>query len=152
MHTSTHTHARAHTRETSSKKAQRRAALDIDWLTSLPLLSVLLFILRVLLFLLVLFFRAQAGGSCHVGRHLKGLQGLGVAEGAAVVVEKPAEGELVEGVLWVLPLRGAEHVQRSGAVPAVTPGSGATLLLHGVEVGRVHRMGDLGPVGGRLLP
>lgn len=85
-------------------------------------------------------------------RRLAGFRGLRVAEGAAVVVEKPAEGELVEGVLWVLPLRGAKHVQSPGAVPTVAPRSGATFLLHGVEVGRVHRVGDLGAVGGRLLP
>lgn len=85
-------------------------------------------------------------------RRLAGFRGLRVAEGAAVVVEKPAEGELVEGVLWVLPLRRAKHVQSPGAVATVAPRSGATLLLHGVEVGRVHRVGDLGAVGGRLLP
>lgn len=85
-------------------------------------------------------------------RRLTGFRGLRVAEGAAVVVKKSAEGELVEGVLWVFPLRGAKHVQSPGAVPTVAPRSGATFLLHGVKVGRVHWMGDLGAVGGWLLP
>lgn len=69
-----------------------------------------------------------------------------------MVIKEPAEGELIEGMLRVLPVWGAEHVQGSGAVPAVTPCTGAALLLDRVKVGRVHWVGNLGPVGGRLLP
>lgn len=55
-------------------------------------------------------------------------------------------------MLRVLPVGRAEQVQRPRAVLTVAPRAGAALLLNGVKVGRVHRMGDLGLVGCRLLP
>lgn len=143
MHTSTHIRIK-----------RGGAALNIHRLTSLPLLSLLLFIfiLLFLLLLLLLLFLAPAGGPCDARQRLAGLEQFRVAEGAAVVVEESAEGELIEGVLWVFPVRGAEQVQRRGAVPTVAPRPGAALLLHRVKVGCVHWVRDLGPVRGRLLP
>lgn len=102
--------------------------------------------------MLVLLFWTHAGGSSDAWQHLTGLRWLRVAEGTSVIIEESTEGEFVESVLWVLPMRGAEQVQCPGAVPAVAPCPGAALLLNRVEVRCVHRMGDLGPVRGRLLP
>lgn len=154
MHKYTQTHLCSMHTTTHIRIQRGRAALNIHRLTSLSLLSLLLFILilLVLLLLLILLFWAHAGGSCDAWQRLAGLERFRVAEGAAVVIEESAEGELIEGVLWVLPVRGAEHVQRRGAVPAVAPRSGAALLLHGVKVGCVHWVRDLGPVRGWLLP
>lgn len=76
--------------------------------------------------------------------------GLGAAVRVAVIVKKAAEGELVEGVLWVLavPEPGAQRVV---VVAVVAP---ELIWVHGVEVGRVCTVGDLGHVGRRmwLLP
>ena len=132
----------------------KSSALHVHWLTSLSLLFSILFIFFFVIQVPLVLFRLlpHAAGSCDARWHLAGLKRLGVAERAAVVIKEPAEGEFVEGVLWVLPMRGEEYVQSSGAVPAVTPCPGAALLLHRVKVGRVHWVGDLGPVGGRLLP
>ena len=75
---------------------------------------------------------------------------LGAPERVAVVVEEPPEGELVEGVLGVPAARGAQRIPGLGAVlAAVLPGA---LLVHWVEVGRVHGVADRGHVGGRLPP
>lgn len=76
--------------------------------------------------------------------------GFGAAVRVAVVVEEAAEGELVEGVLRVLavPEPGAQRVV---VVAVVAP---ELVGVHGVEVGRVRTVGDLGYVRRRmrLLP
>ncbi|TNN53105.1 hypothetical protein EYF80_036687 [Liparis tanakae] len=127
-------------------------SLHVHRLAPLPLLSLLLLVIVVLFLFFSFIFLVLLAVPPGARRRPAGLERLGVAEGAAVVVEEPAEGELVEGVLRVLPVRRAQRVQRPRAVAAVAPRPGDALLLHGVEVGRVHRVSDLGPVGRRLLP
>lgn len=70
------------------------------------------------------------------------LDGLGAAVRVAVIVEEATEGELVEGVLRVLAVSepGAQSVI---VVAVVAP---ELVWVHGVEVGRVCTVGDLGHV------
>lgn len=150
-----HAHLRIHTHTKGcwGVEGWGGVALHVHRLTPLPLLSFLVLLLLILLLpLFSLLLWAQARCPREVRRQLAHLRGLRVSEGAAIVVEEPAKGELVEGVLRVLPVGGAEQVQGPRAVLAVAPGAGPALLLHGVKVGRVHRVSNLGLVGGRLLP
>lgn len=85
-------------------------------------------------------------GVCALGR----LRGLRAPERVAVVVEEPAEGELVEGVLWVLAVGGGQRVPGLGALPAgLVPGA---FFIHRVKIGGVHGVADGGDVGRGLLP
>lgn len=138
-----------HTLERSSSRLNDellRKPLNIHRLTSLSLLPLLFF------FFLLFLLWTHAGSSAHAWQCLAGLQWFWVTEGAAIVIKKPAEGELIEGVLRVLPVWKAECIQSPGAVPAVAPRSWASFFLHWVEVGRVHGVSDLWPVGRWLLP
>lgn len=72
--------------------------------------------------------------------------GLGAAVRVAVVIKEAAEGELVEGMLRVLavPEPGAQSVIM---VAVITP---QLVRVHGIKVGRVCAVSDLGYVRRRM--
>lgn len=75
---------------------------------------------------------------------------LRAPERVAVVVEEPAEGELVEGVLRVPAAGGRQRVPGLGALPAgLVPGA---FFIHRVKIGGVHGVADGGDVWCGLLP
>lgn len=68
----------------------------------------------------------------------------------SVAVEEAAEGELVEGVLGVLPV--AEQRRQRVVVVVLAVHAPQFVRVHGVEVGGVRGVGDGGNVGRHLLP
>ncbi len=100
--------------------------------------------------LLLFQIRLQATSPNTAGQVLRCLGGLGITEWTAIIIKKPSEGELIEGMLRVFAVRRTEDVPSAGAVSTVTPGSWTPLLFNRVKVGCIHGVGNLRSVWSRL--